>query len=150
MKFNAAFGGEGNLFTWPRGSFKCSPGEKKIKRKPIFSSDPGQFISLKTLHRIFFPLLFSVWSTVKCPAKPLPLSVTVGGRASLALPVLAGERRTRTAVWVVLGRHCCHLCSCHVRSTSKHCSTSGAGWQPPSLSLQGLAQDTLIVIHVSS
>lgn len=74
--------------------------KKKKKSKPIFSSDPGQFICLKTLHFVgfFFPVPFSVWSTVKCPGKHLPLSVAVCGRASLALAILAGERRTRKAV----------------------------------------------------
>lgn len=105
MKFNAAFRGKRYLVTWPSGSFECSPGGKKAS-KPTFSSHPGQFICLKKLCRIFFPVPFSVWSTVKCPGKPLPVSVAVRGRASLALAMLAGDRRTRGAVksfwWVPL------------------------------------------------
>lgn len=31
MKIDAAFRGERNLVTWPRESFKCSPGGKKKK-----------------------------------------------------------------------------------------------------------------------
>lgn len=71
---------------------------KKKKSKPNFSSDPDQFICLKIPCRIFFPVPFSLWSTVKCPGKPLPMPVAGCGRASLALAVLAAERRTRRTV----------------------------------------------------
>uniref|UniRef100_A0A8C5TB77 Uncharacterized protein n=1 Tax=Malurus cyaneus samueli TaxID=2593467 RepID=A0A8C5TB77_9PASS len=88
MKFNAAFRGEGKVVTWPSGSFEFSPGGKKKKQIHLFFRSWLIYL-FKKLCRIFFSCAFFSLEHCEMP-REASSSVTVCGRASLALAMLAG------------------------------------------------------------